>query len=81
MNMALGNRSKMELSKIGFKKSRGMLHPGTSLASFESLSLPLVQEVVLSADIGCARCQQRVADIMSRMSETESITINVLEKK
>ena len=27
-----------------------------------------VQEIVLSADVGCCQCQKRVADIMSRMS-------------
>jgi hypothetical protein len=27
-----------------------------------------VQEIVLSADIRCAECQRRVADIMSRMN-------------
>lgn len=40
----------------------------TSLASIESLTMPLMQEVVLSADIRCAECQKRVADVMSRMS-------------
>ncbi|KAF2317763.1 hypothetical protein GH714_041067 [Hevea brasiliensis] len=41
----------------------------------------LVQEVVLSADIRCAECQMRIAEIMSRMAETESVSVNVLEKK
>ncbi|KAF5751931.1 hypothetical protein HS088_TW02G00950 [Tripterygium wilfordii] len=40
-----------------------------------------VQEVVLSADIRCARCQSRVAEIMSRMKEMDSVSVNVLEKK
>ncbi|KAK3421703.1 uncharacterized protein LOC104453805 [Eucalyptus grandis] len=53
----------------------------TSLASIESLTMPLMQEVVLSADIRCAECQKRVADVMSRMSETESVVVNMLEKK
>ncbi|KAI3433236.1 uncharacterized protein J3R85_007134 [Psidium guajava] len=53
----------------------------TSLASIESLTMPLMQEVVLSADIRCAECQKRVADVMSRMTETESVVVNVLEKK
>ncbi|PNX76527.1 hypothetical protein L195_g032478, partial [Trifolium pratense] len=55
---------------------------GTSLASLESLSLPLVQEVVLSADMQCESCQKRVSDIITKMNaETESIEVNVLEKK
>ncbi|KAJ0037846.1 hypothetical protein Pint_23289 [Pistacia integerrima] len=71
-----------ELPRIGFKKSRtNSSLPGTSLASLESLSMPLVQEVVFSADIKCEECQKRVADIMSRLKATESVLINVLEKK
>ncbi|KAJ4710537.1 Heavy metal-associated domain containing protein [Melia azedarach] len=65
----------------GFKKSRTKLLPGTSLASVESLSMPLVQEVVLSADIRCAECQKRVAEMISKLNETESVLVNVLEKK
>ncbi|XAR55831.1 hypothetical protein NMG60_11036043 [Bertholletia excelsa] len=56
--------------------------PGTSLASVESLTMPLVQEVVVLADIKCANCQKRVADIISRMNgETQSVVVSVLEKK
>ncbi|KAG8652254.1 hypothetical protein MANES_06G069950v8 [Manihot esculenta] len=40
-----------------------------------------VQEVVLSADIRCAECQVRIAEIMSRMAETDSLSVNLLEKK
>ncbi|KAJ6312529.1 hypothetical protein OIU77_014115 [Salix suchowensis] len=79
--MALATGPKKEIQRIGIKKSKNMLYSGTSLASAESLTVPLVQEVVLSADIRCAECQKRVADIMSRMNETESVSINVLEKK
>ncbi|KAL1218558.1 hypothetical protein V5N11_010856 [Cardamine amara subsp. amara] len=53
----------------------------SSLASVASLSTPLIQEIVLSADIRCSDCQERVADIMSRMIETYSILVSVLEKK
>ncbi|XP_021615212.1 uncharacterized protein LOC110616973 isoform X1 [Manihot esculenta] len=57
---------------------------------FLELALPLlnpyqfllfVQEVVLSADIRCAECQVRIAEIMSRMAETDSLSVNLLEKK
>ncbi|KAK6921759.1 hypothetical protein RJ641_012266 [Dillenia turbinata] len=64
----------------GFKKSKVIGLPRTSLASIESLTLPLVQEVVLAADFRCAECQKRVADMMSKMGGTESIVVNVLEK-
>lgn len=66
----------------GIKMSKSFPLSGTSLASLESLSLPLVQEVVLSADMQCETCQKRVADIITKMNaETQSIVVNVLEKK
>ncbi|KAK4850362.1 hypothetical protein QYF36_006086 [Acer negundo] len=63
------------------RKQKQSLISATSLASVESLSMPLVHEVVLSADIRCAECQKRVADIMSRLNDTESVLVNTLEKK
>ncbi|GMI99922.1 hypothetical protein like AT1G68585 [Hibiscus trionum] len=60
---------------------KSFLLPGTSLASVESLSMPLVQEVVVSADIGCAVCQKKIADIISRMNDTDSVLVNLLENK
>ncbi|CAN1137836.1 hypothetical protein LINPERPRIM_LOCUS23116 [Linum perenne] len=64
------------------KNSRSMSVPGIgSLAVIESLSMPLMQEVVISADVQCAECQKRVADVISRMSGTESVTVNLLEKQ
>ncbi|KAG2322217.1 hypothetical protein Bca52824_015430 [Brassica carinata] len=53
----------------------------SSLASVASLSMPLIQEIVLSADIRCSDCQEKIADIMSSMIETYSILVSVLEKK
>ncbi|XP_030970306.1 uncharacterized protein LOC126690110 isoform X1 [Quercus robur] len=80
--MALvNNQPKKESPGIGIRKSKSLLLSGTSLASVESLSMPLVQEVVISADIRCSECQKRVADMMSRMNETESVVVNLLEKK
>uniref|UniRef100_A0A9I9D324 HMA domain-containing protein n=1 Tax=Cucumis melo TaxID=3656 RepID=A0A9I9D324_CUCME len=52
---------------IGVRKQRIFPH-ASSLASIESLSLPLVQEIVLTADIGCAECQKKLADILSKMN-------------
>ncbi|KAM4095220.1 hypothetical protein ACJW30_08G012800 [Castanea mollissima] len=67
--MALANNQpKKESPGIGIRKSKSLLLSGTSLASVESLSMPLVQEVVISADIRCSDCQKRVADMMSRMN-------------
>ncbi|KAM3691414.1 hypothetical protein ACB098_08G013300 [Castanea mollissima] len=78
--MALANNQpKKESPGIGIRKSKSLLLSGTSLASVESLSMPLVQEVVISADIRCSDCQKRVADMMSRMNE--SVVVNLLEKK
>ncbi|PSR91179.1 NADH-ubiquinone oxidoreductase [Actinidia chinensis var. chinensis] len=64
------------------KRSKRLLLPRTSLASVESLTMPLIHEVVLLADFQCEECQKRVADIVSRMNgETESVVVSVLEKK
>ncbi|MCE5166253.1 hypothetical protein HAX54_016445 [Datura stramonium] len=63
-------------------ESMRMRNPRVTLASIESLSVPLVQEVVFLADYRCTKCQQRVAQVMSKMNgETKSILISVLEKK
>ncbi|MED6206792.1 hypothetical protein PIB30_030111 [Stylosanthes scabra] len=79
--MAFGDGSKKELHKVGRKLSKPFPLSGATLASMESLSRPLVQEVVLSADMQCEKCQKRVADIIAKMNETESVEVDVLEKK
>lgn len=81
MALTLVDQQKKGLPGTGIRKSKSFLFSETSLASLESLTMPLVQEVVLSADIRCAECQKRVADIMARMNGTESVVVNVLEKK
>ncbi|XP_057543177.1 uncharacterized protein LOC130821429 [Amaranthus tricolor] len=55
--------------------------PQYSLAFLESLTMPQVQEVVLSADVRCIECQKRIGDMISRFNETESVVVNLLEKK
>ncbi|KAK8604410.1 hypothetical protein V6N13_099352 [Hibiscus sabdariffa] len=70
-----------EARRVQFNNPKSFLLPGTSLASVESLSMPLVHEVVISADIGCADCQKKIADIISRMNDTDSVLVNVLENK
>ncbi|KAK9903810.1 hypothetical protein M0R45_000918 [Rubus argutus] len=61
-------------------KSKSLSPSGTSLASVESLSMPLFQEVVLSADVRCTGCQNRLADMMSKLGEIESVVVNASEK-
>ncbi|KAK4263779.1 hypothetical protein QN277_029152 [Acacia crassicarpa] len=74
---------KEEEDEVDIKISRGFSFPGaTTLASMESLSHPIVQEVVVFADMQCKNCQKRVSDIITKMNaETESLEVNVLEKK
>ncbi|KAH1035618.1 hypothetical protein AAZX31_20G102300 [Glycine max] len=79
--MAFEDGSKKELQKVSLKLSKDFPLTRTTLASMESLSLPVVQQVVLSADMQCEKCQKRVADILTKMNETESVVVNVLEKK
>ncbi|XP_027935395.1 uncharacterized protein LOC114190634 isoform X2 [Vigna unguiculata] len=79
--MAFEDGSKKEIQKVGLEISNRFPLTRTTLASMESLSLPVVQEVVLSADMQCEKCQKRVADIIAKMNETESVVVNVLEKK
>ncbi|XP_014513048.1 uncharacterized protein LOC106771569 isoform X2 [Vigna radiata var. radiata] len=79
--MAFEDGSKKELQKVGLEISNRFPLTRTTLASMESLSLPVVQEVVLSADMQCEKCQKRVADFIAKMNETESVVVNVLEKK
>lgn len=59
-----------------------LLPPQSSLAFLESLTMPLVQEVVISADIGCIECQKRISNVLSRFNaEMESVVVNLSEKK
>ncbi|XP_054795505.1 uncharacterized protein LOC129300929 isoform X2 [Prosopis cineraria] len=67
--------------EVGIKMSDGFSISGATLASMESLSHPIVQKVVVFADMQCKNCQKRVSDIITKMNETESLEVNVLEKK
>ncbi|QCE08635.1 hypothetical protein DEO72_LG9g3664 [Vigna unguiculata] len=66
--MAFEDGSKKEIQKVGLEISNRFPLTRTTLASMESLSLPVVQEVVLSADMQCEKCQKRVADIIAKMN-------------
>ncbi|KAA8550012.1 hypothetical protein F0562_001696 [Nyssa sinensis] len=46
-----------------------------------STAIPLVQEVTLAADLRCAQCQKRVADLISKMDNMESVLVHVVQKK
>ncbi|KAK7407556.1 hypothetical protein VNO78_09509 [Psophocarpus tetragonolobus] len=84
MDFEDGAKKELQEVVVGIKKPKGfpLGGSGSSLASVESLSMPQVQEVVLSADMQCEQCQKRVTDIIAKMNvETESVVINVLEKK
>ncbi|KAL1295876.1 uncharacterized protein [Arachis hypogaea] len=74
--MAFEDGSKKELHKVGRKMSKRFSLSGTSLASMESLSRPLVQEVVLSADMQCEKCQKRVSDIIAKMHGNSDHTMH-----
>ncbi|WZY76394.1 hypothetical protein YC2023_022778 [Brassica napus] len=71
----------VEQEVVASPRSKLSITRERSLASVASLSMPLIQEIVLSADIKCSDCQEKIADIMSRMIETYSILVSVLEKK
>nr|XP_043608377.1 uncharacterized protein LOC122580170 [Erigeron canadensis] len=64
------------------KKSKKMVKVPTTLASIESLTFPLVQEVILLADYRCKMCQDRVADIISKFNgDMQSMEILMMEKR
>ncbi|KAD4983037.1 hypothetical protein E3N88_19708 [Mikania micrantha] len=58
-----------EDEELEFEKDNLAIVP-TTLATIESLTIPLVQEVVLLADFRCKSCQDRVAHIVSKLNET-----------
>ncbi|KAL5718111.1 hypothetical protein ACHQM5_011049 [Ranunculus cassubicifolius] len=43
--------------------------------------LLVVQEIVLSADMRCKECQKKVYDVISRTKGTESMVVDIREKK
>ncbi|KAI3763867.1 hypothetical protein L2E82_13865 [Cichorium intybus] len=79
--MAIVHQNEEE-KEAEFQKTNNMAIVPTTLATIESLTFPLVQEVVLLADFQCKRCQDRVADILSRLNgEAESVEFSLSEKK
>ncbi|EEC72077.1 hypothetical protein OsI_05020 [Oryza sativa Indica Group] len=46
-----------------------------ALRLVEDLSLPSVQVVVMSANMGCSHCRQRVTKVVSKMNGENLITL------
>ncbi|KAG9136889.1 hypothetical protein Leryth_020615 [Lithospermum erythrorhizon] len=64
------------------KPNIGEFRKSTTLASMESLSMPEVHEVVFLADFRCSKCQERVAEVMSKMNgDMQSVVVSVREKE
>ncbi|KAK2996285.1 hypothetical protein RJ639_026097 [Escallonia herrerae] len=66
-DMTLVSWAKKELARLTTHRPKRLLPPPTSLDSGKCLQMPLVQEVVLAADLKCAKCQMRVANVISKM--------------
>ncbi|XP_010927779.1 uncharacterized protein [Elaeis guineensis] len=47
----------------------------------ENLSLPSVQVVVVSANMGCSHCQQRVSKIVSKMNGLLDYMVDMRKKE
>uniref|UniRef100_A0A803KV31 HMA domain-containing protein n=1 Tax=Chenopodium quinoa TaxID=63459 RepID=A0A803KV31_CHEQI len=73
--------SATEATEVIRSDQSAVLFPQTSLGFMESLTMPDVQEVVISADVRCSDCQKRILDMISRFDETESVVVNLSEKK
>ncbi|KAM7267146.1 hypothetical protein ACFE04_009312 [Oxalis oulophora] len=74
--------NKRELFRIVIEKSTKFLFPKTTTSSsLMSLQLPMVKEVVLAADLKCNKCQDRVANVISSITDLDSIEYNVREKE
>uniref|UniRef100_A0A7N0T5Y9 HMA domain-containing protein n=1 Tax=Kalanchoe fedtschenkoi TaxID=63787 RepID=A0A7N0T5Y9_KALFE len=73
-------KTRKDGAAIAVKEQPWLSLQKTSLASLECLDMPLVHQVVLSADFQCPKCQARIDDMVSRMNEIESVVVNVLDK-
>ncbi|XP_071735650.1 uncharacterized protein [Rutidosis leptorrhynchoides] len=80
--MAIVDQNEDDEEEHEHENANNMTVVPTTLASFESLTFPLVQEIVLLADFRCKKCQDRVANIVDKLEgEEESVEISLLEKK
>ncbi|KAF3657234.1 hypothetical protein P3S67_023575 [Capsicum chacoense] len=78
--MALVSWAKKELSRFKLQKPKRLTLAEIS-TSTKCLALPLIQEVVLDADLRCANCQNRVSSVISNVEDVESMEVHILEKK
>ncbi|XP_038679563.1 heavy metal-associated isoprenylated plant protein 20-like [Tripterygium wilfordii] len=71
--------------RLPVKKTRFLpveqLLPRITRSIVNPLTNSQVHEVVLAADLGCAKCREKVADAISRLDEMESVVVHVVEKK
>ncbi|KAF8380490.1 hypothetical protein HHK36_027977 [Tetracentron sinense] len=47
----------------------------------ENLTLPTVQVIVISANMGCTHCQQRVSQVISKMNGLVEYVVDVRNKQ
>ncbi|KAG8659449.1 uncharacterized protein LOC110603554 [Manihot esculenta] len=52
-----------------------------TLMHFEDLTLPSFQVIVMSGSIGCARCRQRVSQVIAKMTGLREYTVDVKRKQ
>ncbi|KAF8032830.1 hypothetical protein BT93_D1649 [Corymbia citriodora subsp. variegata] len=51
--------------------------PRQCLLSYENLTLPAFQVVVITANVGCARCRERVSRVISKMDGVHEYTVDI----
>nr|XP_009383310.1 PREDICTED: uncharacterized protein LOC103971087 isoform X2 [Musa acuminata subsp. malaccensis] len=52
-----------------------------SLGSAENLSLPQEQVIVMSANMGCSHCRQRVSKVVSKMNSLVDYMVDLQKKE
>ncbi|KAJ8510985.1 hypothetical protein OPV22_001419 [Ensete ventricosum] len=52
-----------------------------SLRSAENLSLPQVQVIVMSANMSCSHCRQRVSKVVSKMNSLLEYMVDLRKKE
>ncbi|XVF51722.1 hypothetical protein PTKIN_Ptkin04bG0207500 [Pterospermum kingtungense] len=68
------NRQSRELILMVASNKNSLLH-------FEDLTLPSFQVIVMTANMGCARCRERVSQVISKMTGLREYTVDVSNKQ
>lgn len=55
--------------------------PRQCLLNYENLTLPPFQVVVMTANVGCARCRERVSQVISRMDGVREYTVDIRNER